>query len=126
LEVKMRTVKSLAMIALLFGGTSLAIAQSGPPTGGQPPVAGGAAGNPANPGPPGPGVMPGGPGPSVQSAAPSPYLRSAAPPTGAATTTRVAHHHMNKHHKHMYMSAKGMHHKTLKTGQQLTKQPTKQ
>jgi hypothetical protein len=118
--MKMRTVKSLAMIALLFGGTSLAMAQSGPPTGGQPPVAGGAAGNPANPGPPGPGVMPGG-----QTAAPSPYLRSAAPPSGAATTTRVAHHHMTKHHKHMYMSAKGTHHKTLKTEQPLTKQPMK-
>lgn len=120
----MRTVKGLAMIALLFGGTSLAIAQSGPPTGGQPPVAGGAAGNPANPGPPGPGAMPGGPGPSVQSAAPSPYLRSAAPPTGA-TTTRLAHH--PKHHKHMYMSATGTHrHKPLKTGQQVPKQPMKQ
>ena len=36
--------------ALLAGGISLAIAQ-GPPTGGYPPVAGGAAGNPAtNPG----------------------------------------------------------------------------
>jgi hypothetical protein len=122
--MKMRTVKSVAMIALLFGGTSLAIAQSGPPTGGQPPVAGGAAGNPANPGPPGPGVMPGGPGPSVQTSAPSPYLRSAAPPTGAPTTTRVAHH--PRHHKHMYMSATHPHHKTLKTGQQLPKQPTKQ
>jgi hypothetical protein len=50
LEVKMTTVKSLAIVALLFGGTSLAIAQ-GPPTGGYPPVAGGAAGNPAVPGP---------------------------------------------------------------------------
>ena len=33
------------------GGTSLAMAQSGPATGGEPPVAGGAAGNPAVPGP---------------------------------------------------------------------------
>ena len=122
----MRTVKGLAMVALLFGGTSLAIAQSGPPTGGQPPVAGGAAGNPANPGPPGPGVMPGGPGPSAQSAAPSPYLRSAAPPTGASSTTRIARHHTSKRHKPMYMSAPGTHHhKTLKTGQQIPKQPTK-
>ena len=32
--------------ALLAGGVSLAIAQSGPPTGGYPSVAGGAAGNP--------------------------------------------------------------------------------
>jgi len=116
----MRTVKSLAMIALLFGGTSLAIAQSGPPTGGEPP-----AGKPANAGPPGPGVMPGGPGPSVQTSAPSPYLRSAAPPTGAGTTTRFAHHHMTRHHKHMYMSATPTHRKTLKTGQEAPKQPIK-
>jgi hypothetical protein len=46
----MRTVKGLAMIALLFGGTSLAVAQSGPPTGGQPPVAGGRSGQPRQPG----------------------------------------------------------------------------
>jgi hypothetical protein len=32
--------------ALLAGGTSLAMAQNGLPTGGEPPVAGGAAGNP--------------------------------------------------------------------------------
>lgn len=51
LEMKMTSVKGLAIVALLVGGTSLAIAQSGPPTGGQPPVAGGAAGNPAVPGP---------------------------------------------------------------------------
>jgi len=43
--------KNLTIVAaLLAGGVSLAIAQ-GPPTGGYPPVAGGAAGNPAtNPG----------------------------------------------------------------------------
>jgi hypothetical protein len=58
-EVKM---KRLAIVAaLLVGGASLAVAQ-GPPTGGYPPVSGGAAGNPATnpvtPGPPGPGVIP--------------------------------------------------------------------
>jgi hypothetical protein len=47
----MTTVKGLAIVALLVGGTSLAMAQSGPATGGEPPVAGGAAGNPAVPGP---------------------------------------------------------------------------
>jgi hypothetical protein len=36
----MTTVKSLAIIALLVGGTSLALAQNGPATGGEPPVAG--------------------------------------------------------------------------------------
>jgi hypothetical protein len=48
LEVNMTTVKGLAIIALLVGGTSLALAQ-GPPTGGYPPVSGGAGGNPAVP-----------------------------------------------------------------------------
>jgi hypothetical protein len=43
----MTTVKSLAIIALLVGGTSFAMAQNGPATGGEPPVAGGAGGNPA-------------------------------------------------------------------------------
>ena len=42
----MSTVKSLAIIALLVGGTSLAMAQNGPATGGEPPVGGGAGGNP--------------------------------------------------------------------------------
>ena len=56
--------KGLAIVAaLLVGGASLALAQ-GQPTGAYPPVAGGAAGNPAtnpvSPGPPGPGVIPGG------------------------------------------------------------------
>ena len=65
----MTTLKTLTMIsALLLGGVSLAIAQ-GPPTGGYPPIAGGAAGNPAtNPVTPGPGVIP---MPNTQSAAPA-------------------------------------------------------
>jgi hypothetical protein len=42
----MTTLKTLTMVAaLLAGGTSLALAQ-GPATGGEPPVAGGANGNP--------------------------------------------------------------------------------
>ena len=68
----MTAVKGLAIIALLVGGTSLAMAQ-GQPTGAYPPVAGGAGGNPitnpVSPGPPGPGVIPGGPAP--QAAAPA-------------------------------------------------------
>ena len=41
----MTTLKSLPVVAtLLVAGTSLAIAQNGPPTGGQRPVAGGANG----------------------------------------------------------------------------------
>jgi hypothetical protein len=40
----MASLKTLTMVAaLIAGATSLAIAQSGPPTGAQPPVAGGAA-----------------------------------------------------------------------------------
>lgn len=46
----MTTVKSLAIVALLVAGTSLAIAQ-GPPTGGYPPVARGAGGKQVAPGP---------------------------------------------------------------------------
>ena len=46
----MTTLKTLTIgTALFVGGVALAIAQ-GPPTGGYPPVAGGAAGNPAAPG----------------------------------------------------------------------------
>jgi hypothetical protein len=80
----MATLKGLTiMAALLAGGASLAFAQNGPPTGGQPPVAGG------------------GPG--------GPYLQSAAPGPGPVTTTR---HHTTKHkrmsmhsgkHNKMYM-----------------------
>ena len=43
----MTAVKSLVIIAALVGSTSLAMAQNGPATGGQPPVGGGAGGNPA-------------------------------------------------------------------------------
>ena len=78
--------KGLAIVAaLLVGGASLAMAQSGPPTGGQPPVAGGAAG-----GPPGPGVIPGGP---------------AQPAAQAPSRTRIAHR-TTKHPNKMYMSTR--------------------
>jgi hypothetical protein len=93
--------KSLAIIALLVGGTSLAMAQNGPATGGQPPVGGGATGNPANMGPPGPGVIPH----DVTS--------------GAQAGTRVAP--TTRHHRSMYMSAPGSRHKRLETGQPLPK-----
>ena len=44
--VHMTTLKTLAVVAaLLAGGTSLAMAQNGPATGGQRPVAGGANGD---------------------------------------------------------------------------------
>ena len=68
----MTSLKTLTIVsALLVGGVSLAIAQ-GQPTGGYPPVSGGAGGNPitnpVTPGPPGPGVIP---TPNTQSAAPA-------------------------------------------------------
>jgi hypothetical protein len=69
--------------ALLAGGSSLAMAQNGLPTGGYPPVMGGAGGNPAVPGP-----------------AYFPYGRS------SYVTTASAYHHPIKHHKRIYMSAK--------------------
>ena len=88
----MTTVKGLAIVALLVGGTSLAIAQNGPSTGGQPPVAGGAAGNPAAPG-----------------------------PQAATKSHRATAHHKKMHisaksqqHKKMYMSARSTHHKGSK------------
>jgi hypothetical protein len=65
----MTTMRSLAIIALLIGGTSPALAQNAPPTDGYPPPAAGAAGNPATYGPPGTGVIPGAPGPPFQSTA---------------------------------------------------------
>jgi len=44
----MSTLRHLAIVAaLLVAGTSLVMAQNGPPTGGEHPVAGGAAGGPA-------------------------------------------------------------------------------
>ena len=59
----MTTMRSLAIILLLIGDTSPALAQNAPPTDGYPPPAAGAAGNPATYGPPGAGVITGVPGP---------------------------------------------------------------
>jgi hypothetical protein len=106
----MNTVKSLAIVALLLGGTSLAMAQNGPATGGQPPA--------ATPAPPGPGVIPH----DVQSTAPSPNLQAAAPVTGASSGTRIAQQTTKKK---MYMSAKGIHHKaSLKNNSRLQTMPS--
>ena len=110
----MTTVKSLAIIVLLVGGTSLAMAQNGPATGGLPPVAGGAGGNPAAAGPPGPGIIP------HDAAASNSNLRSPAPTTRASSRTRMAHHQPTTHKK-MYMSAKG--HKALKDNSRLQTMP---
>ena len=80
----MTAVKSLAIIALLVGATSLAMAQNGPATGGLPAVGGGAGGNPAAAGPPGPGIIP------HDAAASNSNLRSAAATTRASSRTRMA------------------------------------
>jgi hypothetical protein len=102
----MTTVKSLAIIALLDGGTSLAIAQNGPPTGGQTP--------PPAAAPPAPGIIP-------HDATAGSNLQSAAPTT--RTRTRLAHQQPTKNHQKMYMSAKGPHHKTLKDNSRLQTMP---
>ncbi len=89
----MTILKSLAILALIVGGTSLAIAQNGAPTGGQPAVAGRPPAAPPAAGPPGPGVNP----------APK-YLQSAAAPTSTAPRTHIA----TRHHRTMYMSARAL------------------
>jgi hypothetical protein len=87
----MTTVKVLAIAVLLIGGASVALAQSGPPSGGQPAVAGRPPAAPPASGPPGPGVNP---APKIE--------QSSAAPTGTASGTRIA----TRHHKKMYLSAK--------------------
>jgi hypothetical protein len=77
----MTTLKTLTITALLVGSTSLAMAQNGLPTGGYPPVMGGAGGNPAAP-----------PIPSVYGA-----------------TTPTPSHHATRHHKNLYMSTNRTH-----------------
>jgi hypothetical protein len=71
-----------AATALLASGSSLAMAQNGLPTGGYPPVMGGAGGNPAVPGT---AYFPEGSGPS--------YVAS-------------GFHQATKHHRKIYLSAK--------------------
>jgi hypothetical protein len=76
----MTTLKSLMMVsALLLGGTSLGMAQNSAPTGGQPPVAGGAAVNPAASG------------------------------TAASIPDRTARHHGTRHHRMYMMTVNRTH-----------------
>jgi hypothetical protein len=72
----------LIVTALVAGGSSLAMAQNGNPTGGYPPVMGGAGGNPAVPGPA--------------------YFPQGRPSVGSGTSD----HQPIKHHRKIYMSAK--------------------
>ena len=76
----MASLKSLIMVsALLVGGVSLAVAQNGPATGGQPPVAGGAAGNPS------------------------------APDAATSVPARTARHHGTRHHRMYMMTVNRTH-----------------
>jgi len=99
----MTTLKSLTILAaLLAGGTSLAVAQNGPATGDEPPVAGGAGGNPA--------AAPGYYGAPGYLAAPA-YVAAPGPGYVRGEPRPITHH------KKMYMSARGTGGKgTLKTG----------
>jgi hypothetical protein len=84
----MTTLKTLTIVtALLAGGTSLAMAQ-GPATGGEPPVAGGAGGNP---------------------------ILNQYGNGFAAPTTAPARSHTTRHHRRMYMQA-NRHHGSKVTG----------
>ena len=71
----------LIVTALLAGGSSLAMAQNGLPTGGYPPVMGGAGGNPAVRGPA--------------------YF-----PEGRFVGSGTSYQQPIKHHRKIYMSAK--------------------
>ena len=76
----MTNLKSLMMVgALLVGGASLAVAQNGPATGSQAPIAGGAAGN------------------------------AAAPGTAASIPVRTARHHGTRHHRMYMMTVNRTH-----------------
>ena len=108
----MTTLKSLTILAaLLAGGTSLAVAQNGPATGGQPPVAGGAGGNPAAPGYFGAPEYLGAPE----------YFRApgyVATPEAGYVASEPTYRPVT-HHRKMYMSTRGTGTKsrsTLKTG----------
>ena len=74
----------MIVTALLVGGSSLAMAQNGLPTGGYPPVMGGAGGNPAVPG--------------------SAYFPDGSRPSHV--TSGGAYHQTIKHHRMIYNSAK--------------------
>jgi hypothetical protein len=79
---QMTALKRLLIVtAFLAGGSSLAMAQNGLPTGGYPPVMGGAGGNPALPG--------------------TAYF-----PEGRLVGSGTSYHQPITHHRKIYMSAK--------------------
>jgi hypothetical protein len=76
----MTTLKSLMIVsALLMGSASLAVAQNGPATGGQPPIAGGATGD------------------------------TAAQDPAASIPARTARHHGTRHHRMYMISVNRTH-----------------
>ena len=89
----MITLKGLTIVAaFLAGGSSLAMAQNGLPTGGQPPVAGGANGDPIAPGAY---QAPGAPGYAAPAYIAEPgYVQSGAAPAPGLHTV---------HHRNIYM-----------------------
>ncbi len=104
----MTTMKSLAIVALLFGGTSLALAQTPPTTGPNPP---------AN-------VTAAPTGGAAYTSGPSANTGHAVTQHKKMHTSAKSSKHKNVHmsansnnHKKMYMSAGSRHHKPLKTGQ---------
>jgi hypothetical protein len=112
----MAKLKTLTIVAaLLAGGTSLALAQNGLPTGGESPVAGGANGNATVPGPAYPGFGYSGYYPAAPGYAAQPGFVEE--PGTAAIPRRAA----TAHQRSMYMYAPGQtgsahpHKKTLKT-----------
>jgi hypothetical protein len=98
----MATLKSFTIAAaLLVAGTSLAVAQNGPATAGEPPVGGGAGGNPANMGPSGPGA----------------YRGSWCGARGRGRRLHVRTRGVVRDYEHMYQSTRGRPHKRLETRQ---------
>ena len=101
----MTTLKTLTIVAaLLAGGTSLALAQSGPPTGGESPVAGGANGNSAVPGP----AYPAGPGLGCSGYyLEAPGYEERPGDVEESGTTAIPRRAATVHHRSMYMYAPG-------------------
>jgi hypothetical protein len=113
----MTILKSLSIVAALFaGGTSFAMAQNGLPTGGERPVAGGANGNALAPGFD---QAPGAPGYYGFYGAPG-YIGA---PAYVAAPRYAAPGYAVAPHRNLYMSAPGIRHKRLETGQPGPKQP---
>jgi hypothetical protein len=121
----MITLKSLTIVAaVLAGGTSLAIAQNGLPTGGEAPVAGGAGGGPA-PGYYGYGAPTyfGAPGYAAPAYAVAPAYAAAPGYVAQPGYVEAPRHVATTHPRNLYMLAPSSRHKRLETGQPPPKLP---